>query len=120
MAYFPCDRGPHFNPGRNVNLYLGLVGNGPDRRLTGRLCELHWREVESHLAEYEVVPDDIAGSISLAPIPCATCKQPVHQGGARAFLTSYPAKNDRKDYWLNVHDPCGFPDWLYQLESKLR
>ena len=50
---------------------------------------------------------------------CPTCQKPVDQGGVRAFVTAYPAKNDRKDYWLNVHEACALPQWLLTLQDVL-
>ena len=115
MAYLPCDAGTHFHPARNVNVYTGVLGDGPDLRKTARLCQGHWGEVEPHLSEHEIVPDDLAGGGNLTVKPCPACKQPLHQLQVRAFVTAYPAKDDRKDYWLNLHQNCDKPSWLRQL-----
>lgn len=120
MAYLPCDVGQHWNPGRNINVYLGLLGDGPDLRRSGRLCEGHWREIEPDLAQLEVCPEDPAGTFDFQSFVCPSCSKPVDKLGIRAFITAYPAKDDRKDYWANVHTECPYPHWLSHLVSVLR
>jgi len=106
MAYLPCSMGKHRHPGRNTNLYVGVLSHGDPLRGSGRLCPVHWREVQNSLSQFEV--DTESGTLSDPSFEglCLTCLKPVHEGGSQVFLTSYPAKNERKDYWARLHESC--------------
>lgn len=115
MAMLPCDRGPHSHRERNVNTYFRL-GSGSDfAHATRRYCPAHWGDIHQHLAQYEVVVEDGAESIWGRDGACVTCGKPINDGAIQLFVTSYPSKNERKDYWLSFHGghAPGEPDSPY-------
>jgi hypothetical protein len=77
-----------------------------------RLCSVHWGVAEPHLKEHEVLEDVSLTSYDETPHACPTCGELVEGRGAQLFVTAYPTKEERKDYWLQVHDHCGTPKWL--------
>lgn len=109
MAYMPCDVGRHFNPGRNVNAYFARGSGSVMDRWNLRLCPGHWSEYQRDLAEFEVDPANTALSSFSANDTCLTCSEPVGEGGDQLFVTSYPTKQERKDYWARVHHDCNLP-----------
>ena len=115
MAYLPCFVGPHTHRGRNVNVYLGLIGRTLSERKSGRFCSTHWGEIERRLTQFEVDPDSGALSDSTAEGICLSCLKPTDELCRQVFLTCYPAQNERKDYWTRVHDDCAVP---LKLELK--
>lgn len=119
MAFFPCDVGPHKNPGRNMNMYIGLLSDRDPLRYGLRLCQGHWGEIEPHLAEYEVLIDNATNTAWGTTSWCATCGEPIEESGGQVFVTCYPSKNDRKDYWLQVHSSCPIPKFL-PPQTKVR
>jgi hypothetical protein len=38
--------------------------------------------------------------------------EPLEKTGVQIFITCYPAKDERKDYWFQVHYECGTPSWF--------
>jgi hypothetical protein len=110
MAFFPCDEGPHRNPKRNNNVYVGIVGNEPEAtRYSLRLCDEHFAFIENNLSEIEVDPNDPAGSWLDDLAQCFACHQPLGEISRQLFVTAYPTKNERKDYWARIHDACTVP-----------
>lgn len=109
MALLPCDFGPHRNLGRNITVYFGAGSGGFMERHSWRLCSRHWDEIHVGLAQYEVDPESGAISTSTTQALCLTCSEPVNELGRQIFVTSYPAQNDRKDYWSKIHDDCSLP-----------
>lgn len=116
MAFLPCMQGPHRTPTRNVNVYVGVLGPETADRTSFRLCLDHWNSIEHDLAEFEVDPVDLTGSPGGYSSKCVTCLQPADEVRRQVFVTAYPAKNERKDYWGKLHDPCRLP---FQLEPPL-
>lgn len=113
MAYFPCQQGLHRSHGRNVNVYVGVLGDETGDRTSFRLCLDHWNSIEHDLTEFELDPVDLTGSPSGHSAKCVTCLEPVDERGRQVFVTAYPAKNERKDYWGKLHNLCRLP---FQLE----
>lgn len=112
MALLPCSRGPHRNLLRNSNYYVAF-GSGADLgRWLLRLCPTHAAVVNDNLAEYEVLPDDLTVGADGPAADCLTCGEPITEAGAQLFVTAYPAKNERKDYWASVHENCRLPQCL--------
>jgi hypothetical protein len=116
MAMLPCIKGPHKHPGRNVNVYCGDISQGVSTRSSGRFCLPHWNEIQRRLDQFEVDPDSGALSDPSVEGLCISCAKPVDESGRQLFITSYPAKDDRKDYWSRIHDLCPSP---LKLELKL-
>jgi len=112
MAIYPCEVGPHAHRTRNILVYAGFLTPDGDMRSRARVCQLHWRTVEPHLVQFEVTDELPTAGNQVSIAPCATCGEPVAERGTQLFITAYPTQNDRKDYWLQVHDTCGTPDWL--------
>jgi len=106
MAYLPCDVESHRHTGRNVNVYLGLIGPDGSERKSGRFCGTHWNEIQRGLHQFEVDPGSGTLSDPSSDGLCLACFKPVTEFGWQVFITSYPAKNDRKDYWARVHSGC--------------
>ena len=112
MAIFPCDEGPHKHSGKNINVYIGLIRDGDPLRYSTRLCDLHWGEIEPHLTHYEVLVDDPTASFRNDAGRCASCGDPLTERGQQLFITAYPPKHDRKDYWLHIHSHCTVPRFI--------
>ena len=118
MAIFPCDVGPHKHSGKNINFYIGMIKGPETKRYSLRLCDLHWGQIEPHLAKYEVVVDSSALSGNPFPDWCASCGEPVHERGWQLFVTAYPPQHDRKDYWFQIHDQCTLPRFVPKEPSR--
>lgn len=110
MALLPCDFGPHRNIGRNTTLYAGLGSGGFMERHSWRLCARHWNEIHVGLTQFEVDPESGALSSGAEARLCLACLEPVNELGRQLFVTSYPAKDQRKDYWAHIHDDCSLPE----------
>jgi len=106
MAYLPCFIGPHTHRGRNTNVYLGIARGMDIERRSGRVCTTHWGEIERSLAQFELDPDRGTLSDPAAEWLCFACLEPVDEIGYQVFVTAYPAKDERKDYWARVHMHC--------------
>jgi len=109
MAVLPCKVGMHPHRFRNVNVYAGWFVGPTTQRLSGRYCPPHWNEIERSLAQFEVDADRGTLGDPSAEGLCLTCLKPVEELGGQVFLTSYPAKDQRKDYWARVHVSCNLP-----------
>jgi len=116
MAMLPCMKGPHKHTGRNVNVYCGDINQGVSTRSSGRFCCAHWNEIERRLHQFEVDPDSGALSLPQNDGLCLACGEPVTEGSRQLFITSYPTKDDRKDYWARIHELCPPP---LKLEFRL-
>jgi len=112
MAYLPCLIGPHRHRGRNSNVYLAIAREIEIERRSGRVCGVHWYEIERSLAQFEVDPDSGALCDPTSEGLCFSCLKPVRESGYQLFITSYPAKNERKDYWSRIHPLCDLPDMV--------
>lgn len=113
MAFRRCQVDGHPIMGRSNLVYFGLVGAEDETRWRLRFCSVHARAVHQDLSQYEVSPDD--GTLSggdLVMTQCLSCGQPVDELGWRCFLTTYPTKNERKDYWASLHVNCRVPTLL--------
>jgi len=120
MAFFPCDFGPHPNrKGRNQNLYVGVVSGEDATRWSLRLCQIHFADVQEHLAQFEVVWTDDAAGFFGAVHSCLACLQPAGEVDWQLFVSSYPANNERKDYWAKLHINCEVPAYLKEPTHRL-
>lgn len=119
MGMFPCSIGEHRFPGFARGFYAGYMNGEDERRLRLRLCERHWREVEPRLAEFELTYEGTPAADSDLLGLCATCLEPLKEGVAQVFTTGYPTKNDRKDYWFQIHPACPVPEW-YPAKFELK
>lgn len=117
MAMLPCDRGPHFNPFRNSSYYVALGSGGNFTRWLLRLCPVHAAVVNEDLAEYEIIPEKIALGITDTNTDCFACGEPIDEARTQLFVTGYPAKDERKDYWACVHLNCSLPPHLAQPDK---
>jgi hypothetical protein len=118
MAMLPCDNGYHRTLGRNTNVYIGVIGDSDPQRWSLRLCDLHWGEIEPHLAKYEVLVEDPTFSVRALPDWCASDGEPIHERGRQVFVTAYPPKQGRKDYWLHIHESCTLPRFIPKEPSR--
>jgi len=109
VAYLPCTNGAHVHRGRNANVYVTILSGNEDVRRSGRVCPVHWAEINSWLSKHEVDPITGAARVSVDEMLCISCEQPVTERGRQLFSTCYPAKNERKDYWARICDTCSLP-----------
>jgi hypothetical protein len=116
MAMLPCITGPHKHRDRNVNVYCGDISAGVSTRSSGRFCLAHWNEIERRLHQFELDPTSGALSDPSVEWFCISCAKPVDESGRQLFVTSYPTKDDRKDYWARIHAGCSSP---VKLEPRL-
>jgi hypothetical protein len=109
MAFAPCDVGPHRHSGPNRGHYIAVVKGDSADRWSLRICDGHLADVEKHLAQFEVSFTDDATGFNGAPTSCLTCLEPTNEVDWELFITGYPAKNERKDYWSKLHVNCRLP-----------
>jgi hypothetical protein len=113
LAFFPCSaEGRHRHPGPNSSYYFAVVNAGMDSRWKLRLCTRHLTEVHDYLAQFEVDPVDDATGTAGPRTKCVSCLKPVDERGWQFFATGYPAKDERKDYWGQLHTDCNIPKLL--------
>jgi len=112
MAVLPCQVGFHPHPYRNVNVYAGWFVGPTESRHRARYCPAHWDEIHSGLSKFEVDPDSLTLGDPTSQGLCITCGEPVTEGLGQVFVTSYPSKNQRKDYWARIHVGCNLPGLL--------
>jgi hypothetical protein len=112
MAVLPCQVGFHQHRLRNVNVYASWYVGSMTQRHSARFCPGHWSEIESGLSQFEVDTDSGALSDPTCEGLCLTCLKPVTEGSGQVFLTSYPTKDQRKDYWARIHTGCNLPGLL--------
>lgn len=106
MAYYPCDRGPHYNPRKNFLWYFAWGSGLEMTRKRLRYCASHSADIEHDLAELEVTPESATERAYGARPNCFACGQPGDEGSLQLFVTGYPADQERKDYWTNIHEHC--------------
>jgi len=112
MAYFPCNVGPHYNPGKNYLVYPALAQGDEIVRKRLRLCAAHLHVVQDDLAQYEVLPEHATASRWDTGADCFSCRKPIDQNAWDFFVTAYPTKDERKDYWAKVHESCADATWV--------
>jgi len=114
MAYFPCDRGHANHKGKNCHWYTAYGSGIELSRIKLRLCEVHSLDLQEYLTELELMPIDPASGFAGDDPRCITCRKPVDKGGWQVFITGYPAKQEREDYWSQLHPTCPIPSILTQ------
>lgn len=112
MAMFPCDRHGHRVPGPNHGVYVAYGAGADLTRHYLRLCDMHSLQVERGLDEFEVDPESGAVRSNGRTWACLTCSKPIDETGWQVFITHYVSKNDRKDYWAQLHRGCVLPPLL--------
>ena len=113
MAFKPCSIGGHRNPLRSNYFYVSVAHSTERESARLRLCPSHAGVAQKYLAHFEVNPEDgtVSGGDS-AETQCLTCGKPVAEVDWKVFITAYVAKNERKDYWANIHVDCTLPEAL--------
>lgn len=120
MAFFPCSVGPHAHRSPNHLCYVA-VGSGADfRRHRVRLCPSHWARVDDYLAKFEAPTVDDTGSWPGVGSDCIACGEPTFEPRWQVFITAYPAKDERKDYWSYLHVDCQLPKELVDPDLSRR
>lgn len=113
MSFYPCVAGPHYNPGKGLLWYFA-IGSGDDfARKRLRYCSAHASQLHDRLSKFEVRPENMTVSGFDAPIECFVCGEPVGERRCELFITSYPTKDERVDYWARVHGHCSDGYWAY-------
>lgn len=119
MALFPCDRHGSRQYGPNFGTYVA-IGSGFDlERYYLRLCTVHARELQSRLDKFKLDPDGYTVSNNRRAPACPTCGNVVDEIGRQLFVTHYPTKHDREDYWSQLHEDCPVPDILRKPDRLL-
>jgi len=111
MAIKPCSVGTHRNPLRSNYYYVTVAHQTENQSGRLRLCPTHSRVAQEYLTKFEVNPED--GALSggeAAESECLSCRKPVGELDWKVFITCYPAKDQRKDYWTNIHVDCSLPE----------
>jgi hypothetical protein len=115
MAFFPCARG-HANPrSKNYHWYCSYGSGIELSRITLRLCEIHSLDVQEYLAKLELMPIDPTAGVAGDDTRCIACRKPTGQGDWQVFITGYPPKQEREDYWSKLHTTCAMPSILTQI-----
>ena len=93
--------------------YVGLQHGSDVSRYRLRFCRIHAASIHEDLAQFEVDADDgtLRGG-DLVSSQCFSCGQPVDELGWYVFMTGYPTKDQRKDYWSRLHVECSIGDLL--------
>lgn len=109
MAIFPCSVGKHFYPGPQLAAYFNVAKGDDVDGWKLRLCPGHVSEIQGDLAQFKVdIADDAVGRSNFAP-QCVTCLQPTGEVDWQLFVTIYPTKQEREDYWTALHVDCNVP-----------
>ena len=112
--YFPtCDFGPHAWLKKKHLVYVGLAVLGDVARYRLRFCPEHLAVLEEDLAEHDV--EALNATVSTGDrrvVNCLSCGEPIDETGVQFFVTCYPTKDERKDYWFRVHAEHQPPAYL--------
>lgn len=108
-----CSFDGHFWARKKHLFYIGIGRGGDLQRYRLRFCPSHVLDVEEYLAQYEVASEYVAlGTGDSHWRRCLPCGKPADELSRQLFITGYPAKDERKDYWAQVHIGCRLPDFL--------
>lgn len=114
MAPLPvCNFENHFWPKKKHLFYVYIPDGAEAHKYTLRFCETHASFVDEYLTENECLVADFALSVGNTFIPnCLTGREPIGQVGFQVYVTGYPPKNERKDYWAMLCDRHPLPAFL--------
>ena len=104
MALMPCDTGQHRYAGPSRAAYPALVHGADSERRHLRLCQAHFLAyLDSVSPRLEQLAQEGQQSLTIDPVVCLVCGRSP-QGTVQVFLTAYPYKDVREDYWGQVCD----------------
>lgn len=112
MALFPCDRHGSRRPGPNYLAYVAVLDTLDVARYRLRLCADHSFELQERLHQFEVDPNGFTVRDSSVASHCLGCMKPIGEERWQVFVTHYVSKDDRKDYWSQIHTQCALPPLL--------
>lgn len=113
MALPRCDYDGHFWPKKKHLFYVGWGQNEQKVHYRLRFCATHADLVDQDLSEFEVPTVlDTTGAAYAAFANCLSCRQPVNGTSWQVFVTGYPAQDERKDYWGQLHVDHQLPEYL--------
>lgn len=107
MAPRQCQAEGHVNLGRSILTYVRLSLGEVQNRYRLRFCPRHNAAVQEDLSQFKVDPDSgaLSGGDALMT-QCFSCRQPIGESDWYLYVTSYPTKNEREDYWSRLHVNC--------------
>ena len=108
-----CCWGPHPWFKKKALYYVGWGRGGDFKRYRLRFCYAHAALVDEHLAECEA--GTLEAALRRGELPeakCLACSKPITEVAWQVFITGYPAQDERKDYWSQIHVDCQLPDYL--------
>src|SRR5262245_57292560 len=115
MALYPCDFEHHWYPGPQRAFYVAYGKAQDFRRWKLRLCGVHAADIHEYLAEFELgTVENTARRPGAYVTYCLACREPVGEVGWQVYVTGYPAKDERKDYWAGIHPDCRLPEVLLE------
>ena len=104
MSRFPCEYQPHGYPGACAYFYPAVMSGSMTIRERFRVCPQHAAALWSGI-ERASVWDELSQCWNyLDTETCAVCSKPVNGDAAAFFLTAYPVKDQRRDFYARVHD----------------
>ena len=115
MALFPCSTCGKRFAGRAHYVYPALVSGNDSIRNKHRLCPPCYGLLTEYLDPYQVIGTEVEEDLAKLLGLCPSCDQSLDEGASRVFVTTYPAKDDRHDYWLAIHTQCDLPPALNPL-----
>jgi hypothetical protein len=86
-------------------MYPAVVRGGDSVRRKLRLCPGHFDTYTEMLGEYAQPAQD--SFVESRVITCFVCHAPVDYAEVQLFVTVYPLKAERQDYWAPIHGDCG-------------
>lgn len=119
MALFPCDATGHRYPGAQQTMYPAVVAGVEQSRRKLRLCGQHFRIYAERL--FERANNAQMEFDAALTVKCYSCGKPVDDSEWQFFVTAYPTKEERADYWAPLHAQCVGPtleDWRLDLPQS--
>lgn len=113
-TYLPlCNFDGHFWPKKKALFYVAFGHGAVFDRWRLRFCPSHAGDVDQYLSQAELgAVENTLSRIKIMAAECFACGQPLGEEPWQCFVTGYPAQDERKDYWFQVHSSCSLPSYL--------
>lgn len=106
MAMRPCDVCRRRFPGPSNSAYVAILDGGQRWELKLRLCSVHWLKLEQLFTDVDGFINYEADTHAESQ-PCLVCHGDVNGAHPQsAFMTAYPARAERADYFAPVCAGC--------------
>lgn len=115
MAVYPCDWSNHRYPGAQQTIYFTSVVGAVMESRTMRLCPKHFRDSHSHIQQQMSLVDEVSAI-------AANCEHCNDKKAAVLFAKVFPAKEEERDYAIDLCAACldKLGDELQTSKGRLR